>query len=249
MIKKERSLVSKNSNSLNAMIKRPLMTKNSEITSLKFTVISAIAMIMVFGAVAPSIIPASASHDEPVFDVTITKEVDCEDAVQFVQLDCTVWITNDGTDQTIIVETIPAGMELASAIDEDVGKEDCTVAASNANGKANSQGKSKGVGSTKVTCVLDAGEDIHFDIESRETKSGKQKPTSCGEGDDFEVNGGVDAYATDGAGNLLLVQLHDEFGNPIDGDGNPVNEGEFLVPILVDSTDPVFVDVECPILV
>lgn len=223
------------------------MTKNNEKTTLKFMVISAIAMIMVFGAVAPAIIPAYASHNEPAFDVTIDKQTDCADAFLFTQLDCTVWITNDGTDQTIIVETIPAGMELDSAIDEDAGKEDCTVAVSNAKGKANSNGKAKGHGTTKITCVLDSGENIHFDITSNDNPAGKQRPTSCGEGDDFEVNGGVDAFATNGDGTLKLVQLHLGDGTPVDGDGNVVTEGDFLVPILVDSTPEVFVDVTCPV--
>jgi len=225
------------------------MTKNNEKTTLKFTVISAIAMIMVFGAVAPAIISAYASHDEPAFDVTIDKQTTCDPAVLFTQLDCEVWITNTGADETIIVETIPAGMEVIDGSITTAEGADCTIESSNKNGKAHSNGKAQGHGSTKITCVLEGGvsDDIHFEIESNSNPADKQRPTSCGEGDDFEVNGGVDAFATDGAGNLLLVQLHDGNGNPIDGDGNPVAEGEFLVPILVDFTDPVFVPVSCPV--
>lgn len=212
----------------------------SEIKTSKFMVIPVLAAIMVFGAIAPSIIPASASHDEGPFDVEIIKDVVCDDAVQKEQLNCSVSISRTGADQVIIVETIPAGMEY---VEDSLIGDDCTIEASNANGKTN--GKSKGVGSTKITCLWDADESISFEIESRETKNGKWfKPTSCGE-DAFEVNGGVDAFATDGEGNLLLVQLHDEDGNPIDGDGNPVEEGEYLVPVIAFSTEPVYVDVEC----
>ncbi len=226
------------------------MTKNSEKTSLKFMVISAIALIMVFGAAAPAIIPANASHDEPPFDITITKETDCPDAVLFVQLDCTVWITNDGTVPTIIVETIPAGMDVGPVDDtEHTGV--CTVdkASKGGDNSRSSKGNSKGKNNsaTKVVCELLAGEVVHLEISSNMNNGNKQRPTSCGAGDDLEVNGGVDAFAGDGAGNLILVQLHDADGNPIDGDGNPVADGTFLVPILVDSTPEVFVDVACPV--
>jgi len=224
------------------------MTKNSEKTSLKFMVISAIALIMVFGAAAPAIIPAYASHDEPAFDITIDKVTDCPDAFLFVQLDCTVWITNTGADPTIIVETIPAGMHVDSVDDTGLAG-DCTVDKASKGGdnsrSANSKGKNNSA--TKVVCELLPDEVVHLEISSNMNNGNKQRPTSCGAGDDLEVNGGVDAFAGDGSGNLILVQLHDGNGNPIDGDGNPVADGTFLVSILVDSTPEVFVDVACPV--
>jgi hypothetical protein len=223
------------------------MTKNSEKTSLKFMVISAIALIMVFGAAAPAIIPAYASHDE-TFDITIDKVTNCSDAVLFVQLNCSVWITNTGTDPTIIVETIPAGMDVDD-VDNDGHTGVCTVDKASKGGDNSRSGNSKGKNNsaTKVVCELLPGESVHIEISSNMNNGNKQRPTSCGAGDDFEVNGGVDAFAGDGSGNLILVQLHLEDGTPVDGDGNVVSEGDFLVPILVTSTPEVFVDVACPV--
>jgi len=226
------------------------MTKNSEKTSLKFMVISAIALIMVFGAAAPAIVPANATDDEPDFDISINKMTTCADAFLYQQLDCEIWITNNGDDETIIVETIPASMDVVDETITTFEGAECTIekASKGGDNKRNASSQAKNNSATKITCVLQGdGDDIHFDIESNTNNGNKQRPTSCGAENDFEVNGGVDAFATDGAGNLLLVQLHDGGGNPIDGDGNAVAEGEFLVPILVDSTDPVFVPVSCPV--
>jgi len=226
------------------------MTKNSEKTSLKFMMISAIAMIMVFGAAAPAIIPANASHDEPAFDITINKVTQCDGAFLHVQLDCRVWITNTGADETIIVETIPAGMDVVDVTITTFLGADCTIEKASKRGDTNRSGnsKAKNNSATKITCVLQGGnDDIHFDIESNTNNGNKQRPTSCGEGDDLEVNGGVSAFATNGDGTLKLVQLHLGDGTPVDGDGNVVTEGDFLVPILVDSTPEVFVDVSCDV--
>ncbi len=225
------------------------MTKNNKKTSLKFMVISAIAMIMVFGAAAPAIIPANASHAEPDFDITITKETDCADAFLHVQLDCEVWITNTGTDQTIIVETIPATMDVNGPIATSAGL-DCTIeqASKGGDNRRNANSQAKNNSAKKITCVLQGdGDDIHFTISSNTNNGGKQRPTSCGLGDDLEVNGGVAAFATNGDGTLKLVQKHDVDGTPVDGDGNVVPEGDFLIPILVTSTDQVFVDVSCDV--
>jgi len=200
-----------------------------------------LALTMVATIAAIFIIPAglaNASHEEPSFG-TIQKTVTCPELVQFQQANCSVnvqWTSNDANPD-LVVETIPAGFGVTDASKTALEGAGCTVEPSNANGKSKSNGKSKGVGSTKITCK---GTDINidFDTVSRETKSGKQKPTSCDE--QFETNGGVTVTELDANMEPVLVVLHDAEGNPV--------LDEFDNPIMVSNTiesEPEFADVTC----
>ena len=200
---------------------------------LAITVVAAVAAMFI----APAGL-ANASHEEPPFG-TLEKTVTCPELVQFQLANCSVnvqWTSGDGN-ADLVVETIPAGFGVTDASKITLEGAGCTVEPSNANGKSNSKGKSKGVGSTKVTCK---GTNINIDIDtqSRETKSGKQKPTSCDE--QFETNGGVTVTQLDENMEPVLVVLHDEFGNPV--------LDEFNNPIMVPNTmelPPEFADVTC----
>ncbi len=198
-----------------------------------------LALTMVATIAAIFIIPAglaNASHEEPSFG-TLLKTVDCPALVQFQKANCSVnvqWSSNDVI-ADLVVETIPAGFGVTEASKIALEAEECTVKPSNANGKSN--GKSKGVGSTKITCK-GTDIDITFDTVSRETKSGKQKPTSCDE--QFETNGGVTVTELDANMEPVLVVLHDTEGNPVlDEFDNPI-----MVPNTIES-EPEFADVTC----
>ena len=208
------------------------ITERSTKNLLAWTMVATIAAIFMIPVGL-----ANASHEEPSFG-TIQKTVTCPELVQFQQANCSVRVqwTSDDANADLVVETIPAGFgvtdESKEALEEDSG---CTVKPSNANGKSN--GKSKGVGSTKITCK-GTDIDITFDTESRETKSGKQKPTSCDE--QFETNGGVTVTELDANMEPVLVVLHDAEGNPVlDEFDNPI-----MVPNTIES-EPEFADVTC----
>jgi len=197
-----------------------------------------LALTMVATIAAIFMIPAglaNASHDEDFG--TLTKTTACADMTQFVQATCTIQVIWDSGDDNPdrIVETIPAGFGVTDASKTALEDADCTVKPSNANGKSN--GKSKGVGSTKITCK-GTDIDITFDTVSRETKSGKQKPTSCDEL--FETNGGVTVTELDANMEPVPVVLHDAEGNPV--------LDEFDNPIMVPNTfelEPEFAEVTC----
>jgi len=198
-----------------------------------------LALTMVATIAAIFMIPAglaNASHEEPSFG-NLQKTVNCPELEQFQQANCSVnvqWTSGDAN-ADLVVETIPAGFGVTDASKIALEAEECTVKPSNANGKSN--GKSKGVGSTKITCKgIDI--DITFDTVSRETKSGKQKPTSCDE--QFETNGGVTVTELDADMEPVLVVLHDAEGNPaLDEFDNPI-----MVPNTIES-EPEFADVTC----
>jgi len=202
-----------------------------------------LALTMVATIAAIFMIPAdlaNASHEEPSFG-TLQKTVNCPELVQFQQANCSVNVqwTSDDTNADLVVETIPAGFGVTDASKTALEADGCTVEPSNANGKSKSNGKSKGVGSTKITCT-GTNINIDFDTESRETKSGKQKPTSCDE--QFETNGGVTVTELDADMEPVLVVLHDDLGNPVlDEFDNPI-----MVPNTIES-EPEFADVTCAV--
>ncbi len=171
---------------------------------------------------------ASANHAEGLTG-TITKTHDCPDPMTvFTFTQCTITLIYTG-DDAVVKDTVPAGWEV-TAVNSLLGSP-CTDEASNKSkpGKSNN-----GVGSTKVVCVVDDTDTITIDIDTRMTKSNKQKPTSCGV-DIFEVNGGAVALADinqDGIPDLFPE--HDELGVPT---GN-------FVTLELASADPQFVDVE-----
>jgi len=171
---------------------------------------------------------ASANHAEGLTG-NIEKINNCPDPMTVnTDTQCTITITYTG-DNAILKDTVPAGWDVTLVTDG------CTVEPSNANGKANSNGKSKGVGSTKIICPVVDADTIDIEIDTRMTKNDKhQKPTSCGEAV-FEVNGGAVALADiDQDGIPDLFPEHDDLGDPT---GN-------FVTLELASADPEFVDVE-----
>ncbi len=207
-----------------------------------------LALTMVATIAAIFIIPAglaNASHDENFG--TLTKTTNCADMTQFVQATCNIVVAWDGDDDNPdrIVETVPAGFGVTDASKTALEDAGCTVEPSNANGKSKSNGKSKGVGSTKITCKA-ADINIDFNTESRETKSGKQKPTSCDE--QFETNGGVTVTQLDEDMEVVLVPSHNEDGEFLDEDGNVVlTEAEAaLVPSTMSEPEE-SADVTCAV--
>ena len=206
------------------------ITKGNTKNFLALTIVATIAAIFIIPAGL-----ANASHFEDFG--TLTKTTTCAAMTQFEQATCTINVTwaSDDTNADLVVETIPAGFGVTDASKTVLEDADCTVKPSNANGKSN--GKSKGVGSTKITCK-GTDIDITFDTVSRETKSGKQKPTSCDE--QFETNGGVTVTELDANMEPVLVVLHDTEGNPVlDEFDNPI-----MVPNTIES-EPEFADVTC----
>ena len=188
------------------------ITKRSTKNLLALTIVATVAAIFMIPAGL-----ANASHAESFG--TLTKTTNCPAMTQFVQATCNITVTwvSDDANPDRIVETIPAGFGVTAASKTALEADGCTVEPSNANGKSN--GKSKGVGSTKITCK---GTDINinFDTESRETKSGKQKPTSCDE--PFDTNGGVTVTQLDANMEVVLVPSHNEAGEFLDANGDVV---------------------------
>ncbi len=173
---------------------------------------------------------ASANHDEGLSG-TIVKTNNCLDPMTVnTYTKCTITITYTGAN-AILKDTVPAGWNVTSDSKDALVADECSVEASNKSkpGKSNN-----GVGSTKVICPVVDSDTIDIEIDTRTTKKGKQKPTSCGE-DVFEVNGGASALADinqDGIPDLF--EEHDVLGNPT---GN-------FVTLELASADPQFVDVE-----
>ncbi len=199
------------------------ITEKNTKNFLALTIVATIAAIF--------IIPvglASANHDEGLSG-TIVKTNNCPDPMTVnTDTQCTITITYTG-DDAVVKDTVPAGWDV-TAVNTLLGSS-CTDEASNKPkpGKSNN-----GVGSTKVICVVDDTDTITIDIDTRMTKSNKQKPTSCGV-DIFEVNGGAVALADinqDGVPDLF--EEHDDLGDPT---GN-------FVTLELASADPQFVDVE-----
>jgi len=199
------------------------ITEKNTKNFLALTIVATIAAIF--------IIPvglASANHEEGLSG-TIIKTNNCPDPMTVnTDTQCTITITYTG-DDAVVKDTVPAGWDV-TAVNTLLGSS-CTDEASNKPkpGKSNN-----GVGSTKVICVVDDTDTITIDIDTRTTKKGKQKPTSCGE-DVFEVNGGAVALADiDQDGVPDLFEEHDDLGDPT---GN-------FVTLELASADPEFVDVE-----
>jgi len=199
------------------------ITEKNTKNFLALTIVATIAAIF--------IIPvglASANHEEGLSG-TIVKTNNCPNPMTVnTDTQCTITITYTG-DDAVVKDTVPAGWDV-TAVNTLLGSP-CTDEASNKPkpGKSNN-----GVGSTKVICVVDDTDTITIDIDTRMTKSNKQKPTSCGV-DIFEVNGGAVALADinqDGVPDLF--EEHDDLGDPT---GN-------FVTLELASADPEFVDVE-----
>jgi len=200
------------------------ITERSTKNLLALTIVATIAAIFM--------IPlglASANHDEGLTG-TITKTHDCPDPMTvFTDTQCQITLGYVG-DAAVVKDTVPAGWGVTAESKTALEADGCTVEASNKPkpGKSNN-----GVGSTKVICIVGESDTINIDIDTRTTKKGKQKPTSCGE-DVFEVNGGAVALADlDQDGIPDLFPEHDEFGAPT---GN-------MVTLELASGDPQFVDV------
>jgi hypothetical protein len=214
------------------------ITKRSTKNLMVLTIVATIAAIFMIPAGL-----ANASHAESFG--TLTKTTTCPPMTQFVQATCNITVTwvSDDANPDRIVETIPAGFGVTAVSKTALEADGCTVEPSNANGKSKSNGKSKGVGSTKITCK-GTDIDINFNTESRETKSGKQKPTSCDE--PFETNGGVTVTQLDANMDVVLVPSHNEAGEFLDEDGNVVlTEAEAaLVPSTMSAPEE-SADVTC----
>ncbi len=212
------------------------ITKRSTKNLLVLTIVATIAAIFMIPAGL-----ANASHAESFG--TLTKTTACPAMTQFVQATCNITVTwvSDDANPDRIVETIPAGFGVTVLSKTALEADGCTVEPSNANGKSN--GKSKGVGSTKITCKGTAI-DINFDTLSRETKSSKQKPTSCDE--PFETNGGVTVTQLDVNMEVVLVPSHNEDGDFLDEDGNvvPTEAEAALVPSTMSEPEE-FANVTC----
>jgi len=212
------------------------ITKGNTKNFLALTIVATIAAIFIIPAGL-----ANASHLEDFG--TLTKTTICAPMTQFEQATCTINVTWSSGDANadLVVETIPAGFGVKDASKMALEDADCTVKPSNANGKSN--GKSKGVGSTKITCK-GTDIDITFDTLSRETKSSKQKPTSCDE--PFETNGGVTVTQLDEDMEVVLVPLHNDDGDFLDVDGNVVDTEEeaALVPSTMSESEE-FANVTC----
>jgi hypothetical protein len=215
------------------------ITKRSTKNLLVLTIVATIAAIFMIPAGL-----ANASHAESFG--TLTKTTTCADMTQFVQATCTINVTWDSLDDNSdrIVETIPAGFSItpAALIDLADNHPECTVKASN----EPKQGKSnKGVGTTKVDCKA-TDLDITVDTESRTTKKGKQKPTSCDE--PFDTNGGVTVTQLDANMEVVLVPSHNEAGEFLDEGGNVVftEEEAALVPSTMSAPEE-SADVTCAV--
>ena len=212
------------------------ITKGNTKNFLALTIVATIAAIFIIPAGL-----ANASHAESFG--TLTKTTACPAMTQFVQATCNItvtWVSEDPNPDRI-VETIPAGFGVTVLSKTALEADGCTVEPSNANGKSN--GKSKGVGSTKITCK-GTDIDITFDTLSRETKSQKQKPTSCDE--PFDTNGGVTVTQLDADMEVVLVPSHNEAGEFLDADGNvvPTEAEAALVPSTMSEPEE-FADVTC----
>jgi len=173
---------------------------------------------------------ASANHDEPLSG-TIDKTNNCPNPMMVnTDTQCTITITYTG-DNAIVKDTVPAGWGVTEDSKDALVADGCTVDASN---KSKTGKSNNGVGSTKIICPVVDTDTINIEIDTRTTKNGKQKPTSCGE-DVFEVNGGAVALADiDQDGIPDLFEEHDDLGVPT---GN-------FVTLELASADPEFVDVE-----
>jgi len=202
------------------------MNRITEGNTKNFLVLTIVATIAAIFMIPVGL--ASANHNEP-FSGTIDKTHDCpEPMTVFTLTQCTITLIYTG-DDAVVKDTVPAGWDV-TAVNSLLGSP-CTDEASNKPkpGKSN-----EGVGSTKVVCVVDDTDTITIDIDTRMTKSNKQKPTSCGV-DIFEVNGGAVALADiDQDGIPDLFPEHDGLGFPT---GN-------FVTLELASADPQFVDVE-----
>ncbi len=173
---------------------------------------------------------ASANHAEGLTG-NIEKINNCPDPMMVnIDTQCTITITYTG-DNAIVKDTVPAGWGVTEDSKDALVADGCSVEASNKSkpGKSNN-----GVGSTKIICNVEDSDTINIEIDTRTTKNGKQKPTSCGEAV-FEVNGGAVALADiDQDGIPDLFEEHDDLGFPT---GN-------FVTLELASADPEFVDVE-----
>jgi len=201
------------------------ITKRSTKNLLALTIVATIAAIFMIPVGL-----ASANHDEGLTG-NIEKTNNCPDPMTVnTDTTCTITITYTG-DNAILKDTVPAGWDVTQNSKDALVADGCSVEASNKPkpGKSNN-----GVGSTKIICPVEDLDAIDIEIDTRTTKKGKQKPTSCGV-DVFEVNGGAVALADiDQDGIPDLFPEHDEFGDPT---GN-------FVTLELASADPQFVDVE-----
>jgi len=206
-----------------------------------------LALTMVATVAAIFMIPAGLANASDAEDFgTITKTTTCAPMTQFEQATCTInvtWASDDGNPDRI-VETIPAGFSITplSLADLAANHPECTVKASNEPkpGKSN-----KGVGTTKVDCKA-TDLDVTIDTESRTTKKGKQKPTSCDE--PFDTNGGVTVTQLDANMDVVLVPSHNEDGEFLDEDGNVVlTEAEAALVPSTTSAPEESADVTCAV--
>jgi hypothetical protein len=142
-------------------------------------------------------------------------DVDCVDGLDIANdtaSSCDLWINYTGTEAGIMVDTIPAHLNVTSVSAE------CDMEFSNANGKDKSGKKSRVTSATIVTCELEEGDEVHIETITRESPStvkntnklDKFSPTSCGL---FEVNGGILFY--EGEGPITSESIPDDTMDPI----------------------------------
>jgi len=201
------------------------ITEKNTKNFLALTIVATIAAIFMIP------VGLASANDDESFSGTIDKTNNCPNPMMVnTYTKCTITITYNG-DNAIVKDTVPAGWGVTEDSKDALVADGCTVDASNKSkpGKSNN-----GVGSTKIICNVEDSDTINIEIDTRMTKSNKQKPTSCGEAV-FEVNGGAVALADiDQDGIPDLFPEHDEFGDPT---GN-------FVTLELASADPQFVDVE-----
>jgi len=135
-----------------------------------------------------------------------------------VSQQCTFRITYDG-DSATIIDTLPAEWRASTVA---FNPDDDTCEVDEVAGKTGKNKKQNSKSATGITCEDLTTLDIEVTVDTRQSPSGKLKfkPTSC---DPLPINSGAAALLTVG-GNIVLGTL----------DG---------LPIVLDSTDPLFIEV------
>jgi hypothetical protein len=148
-------------------------------------------------------------------------KVDCVDGLDIANdtaSSCNLWITYNGTESGIMVDTIPAHLNVIDVTS--TNSEECLVEFSNANGKEKSNKNPRVTSATIVTCELDEDDEVHIETLTRaspsngkgnnQNKLDKYSPTGCGL---FEVNGGILFY--EGEGPITSESIPDDTMDPI----------------------------------
>ncbi len=187
------------------------MTYNKKVLFGTVAGVSLLSIVMMFAVAAPSMTQAYAGP----FSGTIEKfllgtDAECFTGITIVKpttTSCVFLIFYEG-DPAIVEDTVPAEFKVTD-IDNTVGT--CTF---------ESAGKKADKSATKITCVEDVFIFAFVSVETRESpatknndrKDAKFKPTSCG---DLVLNDGAVAYAGDGAGAKILVEVQEGIFEPI----------------------------------